>query len=50
MLRLLTAAMLVNLLTTVPTSADAKGASSMALSLSSPAFAEGGEIPDALHL
>ncbi len=45
MLRLLTAAMLANLLTTLPASADAKGASSMTLSLTSPAFAEGGEIP-----
>jgi Raf kinase inhibitor-like YbhB/YbcL family protein len=45
MLRLLAPAMLVNLLTTLPTSADAKGASSMTLSLTSPAFAEGGEIP-----
>ena len=45
MLRLLTVAMLANLLTTLPTSADAKGASSMTLSLTSPAFAEGGEIP-----
>ena len=45
MLRLLTAAVLVNLLTTLPASVDAKGASSMTLSLTSPAFAEGGEIP-----
>jgi Raf kinase inhibitor-like YbhB/YbcL family protein len=45
MLRLLIAAMLVNLLTMLPASADAKGASSMTLSLTSPAFAEGGEIP-----
>jgi Raf kinase inhibitor-like YbhB/YbcL family protein len=45
MLRLLAAAMLVSPLTTLPTSADAKGASSMTLSLTSPAFAEGGEIP-----
>jgi hypothetical protein len=43
MLRLPTAAMLVNLLT-MP-SVDAKEASSMTLSLTSPAFAEGGEIP-----
>jgi phosphatidylethanolamine-binding protein (PEBP) family uncharacterized protein len=34
----------VNLSTTVPAS-DAKGASSMTFSLTSPAFAEGGEIP-----
>jgi hypothetical protein len=39
MLRLLAAAMLVSPLTTLPTSADAKGASSMTLSLTSPAFA-----------
>jgi phosphatidylethanolamine-binding protein (PEBP) family uncharacterized protein len=45
MLRLLTAVMLANLLTTLPASADAKGASSMTLSLTSPAFAEGGQIP-----
>jgi len=36
MLRLLTAAMLANLLTTLPAGADAKGASSMTLSLTSP--------------
>jgi phosphatidylethanolamine-binding protein (PEBP) family uncharacterized protein len=29
----------------LPASADAKGASSMTLTLTSPAFAEGGEIP-----
>jgi Raf kinase inhibitor-like YbhB/YbcL family protein len=45
MLRLLSAVMLVNLTTMLPANADAKGASSMALSLTSPAFAEGGEIP-----
>jgi Raf kinase inhibitor-like YbhB/YbcL family protein len=45
MLRRLAAAMLVNLVTTLPASAGAKGASSMTLSLTSPAFAEGGEIP-----
>jgi Raf kinase inhibitor-like YbhB/YbcL family protein len=45
MLRLLTAAVFVNLLTMLPASGDAKGASSMTLSLTSPAFAEGGEIP-----
>jgi Raf kinase inhibitor-like YbhB/YbcL family protein len=45
MLRLLTTAMLVNLLTTLPAGVDAKEASSMTLSLTSPAFAEGGEIP-----
>jgi Raf kinase inhibitor-like YbhB/YbcL family protein len=45
MRRRLTAVALVNLLTMLPTSADAKGASSMTLSLTSPAFAEGGEIP-----
>jgi hypothetical protein len=45
MWRLLSAAMVVNLLTTLPASGDAKGASSMTLSLASPAFAEGGEIP-----
>jgi Raf kinase inhibitor-like YbhB/YbcL family protein len=44
MLRLLTVAMLVSLTTTLPTS-DAKGVPSMTLSLTSPAFAEGGEIP-----
>jgi Raf kinase inhibitor-like YbhB/YbcL family protein len=45
MLRLLTAAVFVNLLTMLPASGDAKGASSMTLSLTSPAFVEGGEIP-----
>jgi len=45
MLRLFTAAMLVNLLTTLPASVDAKGASPMTFSLTSPAFVEGGEIP-----
>jgi hypothetical protein len=45
MLRLHAAAMLVNLLTTLPASVDAKGASPMTFSLTSPAFAEGGEIP-----
>jgi Raf kinase inhibitor-like YbhB/YbcL family protein len=45
MLRRLTAAVFVNLLTMLPTSGDARGASSMTLSLTSPAFAEGGEIP-----
>jgi Raf kinase inhibitor-like YbhB/YbcL family protein len=45
MLRLLPAAMLVNLLTTLLAIDEAKGASSMTLSLTSPAFAEGGEIP-----
>jgi Raf kinase inhibitor-like YbhB/YbcL family protein len=45
MLFLLVAAMLVNLLTTLPASADAKGASRMTWSLTSAAFAEGGEIP-----
>ena len=45
MLRRLAAAMLVNLVTTLLASAGAKGASSMTLSLTSPAFAEGGEIP-----
>jgi Raf kinase inhibitor-like YbhB/YbcL family protein len=45
MLRLLTAAMLVNLLTMLPASVDAKGASPMTFSLTSPAFGEGGEIP-----
>jgi Raf kinase inhibitor-like YbhB/YbcL family protein len=37
--------MFVNLLTILPASGDAKGASSMTLSLTSSAFAEGGEIP-----
>jgi phosphatidylethanolamine-binding protein (PEBP) family uncharacterized protein len=45
MLRRLTAAVFVNLLTLLPTSGDAKGASSMTLSLTSSAFVEGGEIP-----
>jgi Raf kinase inhibitor-like YbhB/YbcL family protein len=45
MLRRLAAAMLVSLLTTLPASDDARGASSMTLSLTSPAFPEGGEIP-----
>jgi Raf kinase inhibitor-like YbhB/YbcL family protein len=45
MLRLLTAAVFVNLLTMLPASGDAKGASSMTLSLTSSAFVEGGEIP-----
>jgi hypothetical protein len=45
MLRFLTAAAFVHLLTTLPASVDAKGATSMTLSLTSPAFAEGGEIP-----
>ena len=45
MLRLLAAAVFVNLLTMLPASGDAKGASSMTMSLTSPAFAEGGEIP-----
>jgi hypothetical protein len=45
MLRLLTAAILVNLLTMLPASGDAKEVSSMTLSLTSPVFAEGGEIP-----
>ena len=45
MLRLLTAAAFVNLLTMLPASGDAKGASSVTLTLTSPAFAEGGEIP-----
>jgi Raf kinase inhibitor-like YbhB/YbcL family protein len=45
MLRLFTAAALINLLTALPAVADAKGASSMTLSLTSPAFAEGGDIP-----
>jgi Raf kinase inhibitor-like YbhB/YbcL family protein len=44
MLRLLTVAMLVGLLTTLLTS-DAKGVPSMTLRLTSSAFAEGGEIP-----
>jgi phosphatidylethanolamine-binding protein (PEBP) family uncharacterized protein len=43
--RLLATAVLVNLLTTLPASDDAKGASSMTLVLTSLAFAEGGEIP-----
>jgi Raf kinase inhibitor-like YbhB/YbcL family protein len=37
--------LLVNLLTMLPASDDVQGASSMTLSLTSPAFAEGGEIP-----
>jgi Raf kinase inhibitor-like YbhB/YbcL family protein len=41
---ILVAAMLVNLLT-LPANIDAKGASPMTLSLTSAAFAEGGEIP-----
>ena len=45
MLRVLTAAMFVNLLTMLPASGDAKGVSSMTLSLTSPAFVEGAEIP-----
>jgi hypothetical protein len=45
MLRLLTTAAFVNLLSMLPASGDAKGASSMTLTLTSPAFAKGGEIP-----
>jgi len=45
MSRLLAAAMLVNLLTTLPAGDDAQGAPSMTFSLTSSAFAEGGEIP-----
>ena len=45
MLRLLAAAMLANLVTMLPASANAKGASSVTLTLTSRAFAEGGEIP-----
>jgi Raf kinase inhibitor-like YbhB/YbcL family protein len=45
MRRLLTAAILVELLTTLPAGADTKEASSVTLNLTSPAFAEGGEIP-----
>jgi Raf kinase inhibitor-like YbhB/YbcL family protein len=45
MRRLLSAAMLVNLLTTQPAGGDAQGASPMTFSLTSSAFAEGGEIP-----
>ena len=45
MWRLLTVTMLVTLLTTLPTGASAQGASSVTLSLTSSAFAEGGEIP-----
>ena len=45
MWRLLSAAMLINLLTTLPAGDEAQGASSMTLSLTSSAFAEGGEIP-----
>jgi Raf kinase inhibitor-like YbhB/YbcL family protein len=45
MWRLLTATMLVTLLTTLPTGANAQGASSVTLSLTSSAFAEDGEIP-----
>jgi Raf kinase inhibitor-like YbhB/YbcL family protein len=43
--RFLTAAVLINLLTMLPAGAGAQGASSMTFSLTSPAFAEGGEIP-----
>jgi hypothetical protein len=45
MWRLLTVTMLVTLLTTLPTGASAQGASSVTLSLTSSAFAEGGQIP-----
>jgi Raf kinase inhibitor-like YbhB/YbcL family protein len=45
MLRLFTAAILANLLTTPPACFDAKETSPMTFSLTSPAFGEGGEIP-----
>jgi Raf kinase inhibitor-like YbhB/YbcL family protein len=45
MWRLLTVTMLVTLLTTLPAGASAQGASSVTLSLTSSAFAEGGDIP-----
>jgi Raf kinase inhibitor-like YbhB/YbcL family protein len=45
MLRRLAAAALVSLWMALPASVDAKGATAMILRLTSPAFAEGGEIP-----